>query len=98
MTGAILLNLRGQENRWIYSMHLKRDLGGKSREIRILKLLKNKKINNRTSVKDALLQLSKIYLTDVGERTMMTEIPKKVRELTELLELKPELSPKKVPS
>jgi hypothetical protein len=49
-------------------------------------------------VKDALLQLSKIYLTDVGERTMIAEIPKKVRELAELLDLKPELFPKKVPS
>ena len=65
---------------------------------RILKLLKNKKINNRISVKDALLQLSKIYLTDVGERTIMAEIPKKVRELAELLDLKLELFPKKVPS
>ena len=65
---------------------------------RILKLLKNKKINSRTSVKDALLQLSKIYLTDVGERTMIAEIPKKVRELAELLDLKPELFPEKVPS
>ena len=65
---------------------------------RILKLLKNKKINSRTGVKDALLQLSKKYLTDVGERTMIAEIPKKVRELAELLDLKPELFPKKVPS
>ena len=65
---------------------------------RILKLLKNKKINNRISVKDVLLQLSKIYLTDVGERTIMAEIPKKVRELAEILDLKPELFPKKVPS
>ena len=65
---------------------------------RILKLLKNKKIINRISVKDALLQLSKIYLTGVGERTIMAEIPKKVRELAEILDLKPELFPKKVPS
>lgn len=65
---------------------------------RILKLLKNRKINGRISVKDALLQLSKIYLTDVGERTIMVEIPKKVRELAETLGLKPELFPKKVPS
>ena len=65
---------------------------------RILKLLKNKKINNRISVKDTLLQLSKLYLTDVGERTIMAEIPKKVRELAEILDLKPELFPKRVPS
>ncbi len=34
---------------------------------RILNLLKNKKINSRISFKDALLQLSMIYLTDVGD-------------------------------
>ena len=65
---------------------------------RILKLLKSKKINTRISVKDALLQLSKIYLTDIGDRTIMAEIPKKVRELAETLDMKPELFPKKVPS
>ena len=65
---------------------------------RILKLLKDRKINSRVSVKDALLQLSKIYLTDVGNRTIMAEIPKKVRELAETLDLKPELFPKRVPS
>ena len=65
---------------------------------RILNLLKDKKINKRRSVKDALLRLSKIYLTDVGDRTIMAEIPKKVRELAETLGMKPELFPKKVPS
>ena len=65
---------------------------------RILKLLKIRKINGRISVKDALLQLSKIYLTDIGDRTIMAEIPKKVRELAETLGLKPELFPKRVPS
>ena len=65
---------------------------------RILKLLKDRKINRRISVKDALLQLSKIYLTDVGDRTIMAEIPKKVMELAETLGMKPELFPKKVPS
>ena len=65
---------------------------------RILKLLKEKKINTRISVKDALLQLSKIYLTDVGDRTIMAEIPKKVKELAESLGMKPELFPKNVQS
>ncbi|MGC8629681.1 MAG: transposase [Thermoplasmata archaeon] len=65
---------------------------------RILKLLKSKKLNMRISVKDALLQLSKIYLTDVEDRTIMAEIPKKVRDLAQILDLKPELFPKKVPS
>ena len=65
---------------------------------RILNLLKDRKINKRIRVKDALLQLSKICLTDVGDRTIMAEIPKKVRELAETLDMKPELFPKKVPS
>ena len=65
---------------------------------RILKLLREKKINTRISVKDALLQLSKIYLADVGDRVIMAEIPKKVRELAEILGMEPELFPKSVPS
>ena len=65
---------------------------------RILKLLREKKINTRISVKDALMQLSKIYLTDVGDRVIMAEIPKKVRELAEILGMEPELFPKSVPS
>lgn len=65
---------------------------------RILKLLKIKRINSRISVKDAILQLSKIYLTDVGDRTILAEIPKKVKDLEELLGQKPELFPKNVPS
>ena len=46
---------------------------------RILSLLKKKGINDRISVKDAILQLSKIYLMDVGSRSILAEIPKKVR-------------------
>jgi transposase len=65
---------------------------------RILKLLKEKRINDRISVKDAILQLSKIYLTDVGERTIIAEIPKKARDLAEFLGMQPELFPNSVPS
>ena len=65
---------------------------------RILKLLKEKGINDRVSVKDAILQLSKIYLTDAGGRTIVAEIPKKVRDLAELLGMEPDLFPKSVPS
>ena len=65
---------------------------------RILKVLKEKHVNNRISVKDAILQLSKIYLTDVGNRTIVAEIPKKSRDLAELLGLEPDLFPKSVPS
>ena len=65
---------------------------------RILKLLKEKGINDRVRVKDAILRLSKIYLTDVGERSIVAEIPKKVRDLAELLGMEPDLFPKSVPS
>ena len=65
---------------------------------RILKLLKTKRINGRISVKDALLQLSRIYLTDIGDRTITAEVPKKVRDLAGTLDLEPELFPKRVPS
>ncbi|MHB8397127.1 MAG: hypothetical protein ACYDBK_08015, partial [Thermoplasmataceae archaeon] len=65
---------------------------------RILKLLKEKHVNSRISVKDAILQLSKIYLTDIGNRTIVAEIPKKSRDLAELLGMKPGLFPKCVPS
>ena len=49
-------------------------------------------------MKDAILRLSKIYLTDVGERSIVAEIPKKVRDLAELLGMEPDLFPKSVPS
>ena len=65
---------------------------------RILSLLKKKGINDRISVKDAILQLSKIYLTDVGNRSILAEMPKKVRDLAELLGMEPDLFPKNVPS
>ena len=65
---------------------------------RILSLLKKKGINSRISVKDAILQLSKIYLTDVGNRSILAEMPKKVRDLAELLGMEPDLFPKSVPS
>ena len=37
---------------------------------RVLKLLKEKHVNSRISAKDAIFQLSKIYLTDIGNRTI----------------------------
>jgi transposase len=63
---------------------------------RTLKVLKKKGMNRRISVKDVILQHSKIYMTDVGEKTIAAEIPKKVRELAELLELNPDLFHKSV--
>ena len=65
---------------------------------RILKLLKEKRVSDRVSVKDAVLQLSKIYLVDAGGRTIVAEVPKKARDLAELLGMEPELFPKSVPS
>ncbi|MEM3488987.1 MAG: hypothetical protein QXO75_04945 [Nitrososphaerota archaeon] len=50
----------------------------------------------RTCVKDAPLQRSKIYVINVGERIMMAEIPKKMKELRQTLDLEQELFPKKV--
>ncbi len=46
------------------------------------------RISLPVKVKDALLQLSKIYMTDIGERTIVAEI----------LDMKPELFPKNAPS
>ncbi|MGP6207079.1 transposase [Cuniculiplasma sp. SKW3] len=63
---------------------------------RILSLLKKKGINDRISVKDVVLQLSKIHLTDVGNRSILAEIPKKARELAELLGMEPDLFPESV--
>ncbi|MFG1520243.1 MAG: hypothetical protein AAE977_07265 [Thermoplasmataceae archaeon] len=63
---------------------------------RTLKVLKKKGMNRRISVKDVILQHSKIYMADVGEKTIAAEIPKKVRELAELLGLNPDLFPKSV--
>lgn len=47
-------------------------------------------------VKNAMLQLSKKCLTAIMERTMIIEMPRKVRELAEILDTKPELSHKNV--
>lgn len=46
---------------------------------RISKILKEKKINSKMSAKDGLLQLSKIYVVEAGDKTIIGEIPKKVR-------------------
>jgi hypothetical protein len=65
---------------------------------RILRLLKEKKINGRMSVKDVLFQFSKIYLVDVCNKTILAEMPSMSRDLAELLGLNPEPFPKSVPS
>ena len=41
---------------------------------------------------------AEIYLTDVRDRSILAEMPEKVRELAELLGMEPDLFPKNVPS
>lgn len=48
---------------------------------RVPKVLKDKNINDRVSVKDTNLQLSKIYLADIGDRIIVAEMPEKSRGL-----------------
>ena len=58
---------------------------------KILILLEEEKINARVSVKGALLQMSKIYPTNVEDRTIMAGLPRKVEELDQTMDLEPEL-------
>jgi hypothetical protein len=45
-------------------------------------------------VKDALLELSKVYAVEIEDRVTVSEIPKKARTLAGALGLKLELFPK----
>lgn len=65
---------------------------------RLLKRLTEAGLNKKMSVKDALLELSKIYAIEVGQREIISEIPKKARTLAESLGLELELFPKIVRS
>lgn len=51
-------------------------------------MLKNAGILNRFSPMDLLEEFSKVYMVKIGEREVMSEVPKKVRELDEKLGLK----------
>jgi transposase len=64
----------------------------------ILKKLAEAGLNKKTSVKDALLELSKVYAIEVGPREIISEIPKKARTLAESLGLELDLFPKIVRS
>ncbi|MCR3884878.1 transposase [Methanotrichaceae archaeon M04Ac] len=44
-------------------------------------MLKNAKLNRKISPTDLLLQYSKVYHIKIGKRTLISEIPKKVRDL-----------------
>lgn len=64
----------------------------------LLKKLTETGLNKKMSVKDILLELSKIYVIEVGQRNIVSEIPKKARNLTDLFGLELELFPKIVRS
>ena len=44
-------------------------------------MLKKAKLNRKISPTDLLLQYSKVYQVRIGERTLISEVPKKVRDL-----------------
>ena len=50
-------------------------------------MLRNAGILNRFSPMDLLEEFSKVYMVKIGEREVMSEVPKKVRELDEKLGL-----------
>lgn len=54
---------------------------------KILELLKKNNLNKKISVSDVILMLSKVYLVDFGHRKQLTEIPDKVRDLAEKMQL-----------
>jgi len=53
----------------------------------VLNTLKYKDMNKKYSVKDVFLQLSKIKIYEFSETDLISEIPKKVKKITETLEL-----------
>ncbi len=59
---------------------------------RILETLKAKNMSPKVSVKEAILELSKIYAMVHGARVSLAEIPEKSQNMADLFELK--LSPK----
>lgn len=53
----------------------------------ILNILKKAEVNNKVSVSDLLLELSKIYKLDVGKKELTSERSKTVRDLIESLKI-----------
>ena len=53
----------------------------------LLRKLAEVGVNKKISVKDVLLELSKIYVIEVGGREIVSEIPKNAKKLAELLGL-----------
>ncbi len=54
----------------------------------ILKLLKEAEINDKISVSDLLLELSKVYMVEFGKKEMLSEKSKKARKLVKALKIK----------
>ena len=63
---------------------------------RILGVLNAKGMSPKISVKDAILELSKIYVLVHGARTSLAEIPEKSQKMADLFGLKLSPSMKKV--
>ena len=63
---------------------------------KILKMLKEKDLVGKVSVGEVLLELSKVYEITIGEKKKLSEIPKRVEKLADLLEL--DIFPKKLRS
>ena len=63
---------------------------------RILNILKDRGISGKISVKEVLLELSRVYAIEMGRRKTLSEIPKKAEEIEKLLGIK--LFPKLISS
>ena len=64
----------------------------------VLNKLLKLNLSNKLSVKDVLLELSKVYAIELNDRIIVSEIPKKAQQLANLFNLDIELFPKKVRS
>ncbi len=55
---------------------------------RILNILKDKGINGKISVKEVLLELSRVYAIEMRRRKTLSELPKRAEEIENLLGVK----------
>ena len=55
---------------------------------RILNILKDRKVNEKLSVNEVLLELSRVYAITMGARSVLSEITKKASDMEELLDMK----------
>jgi len=54
----------------------------------ILEVLKEKKVSQKISVKEALFELSKIYVISDGARRTLAEIPERSKKIADIFGLK----------